>query len=93
MKVDTATIYKRMYKLNVNGSTQVWEIHHNDNSYWSISGKLNGKLIINAPTIVTPKQKRSLIEQVMFMCDSQINKKKDKKYVEDINDIHTADNR
>jgi DNA ligase-1 len=85
------TLYKRLYKLNTNGSTQVWEIHRNDNSYWSVTGKLNGKMIIGEPTLVTPKQKRTLDEQVVFRCDSQIKKKKDKKYVENIKDIHRAD--
>lgn len=85
------TLYKTLYKLNTNGTTQVWSIYHNANSYWSVSGKLSGKMIVNEPTLVTPKQKRTLEEQVVFYCESQVNKKKDKKYVEDVNDIHRAD--
>lgn len=85
------TMYKKLYKVNKNGSTQVWEIHHNENSYWSVSGKLNGKMIVAQPTFVEPKQKRSLQEQIVFICESQINKKKDKKYVENVADIHKAD--
>lgn len=86
-----STLYKRLYKLNTNGSTQVWEIHRNENSYWTVSGKLNGKMIVGEPTIVEPKQKRTLEEQVVFVCESQISKKRDKKYVDDVNDIHKAD--
>jgi DNA ligase-1 len=85
------TLYKTLYKLNTNGSTQVWEIHRNHNSYWSVSGKLGGKMIVNEPTLVTPKQTRTLEEQVEFYCESQVNKKKDKKYVENVEDIHRAD--
>ena len=85
------TLYKKLYKLNVNGSTQVWEIHHNNNSYWSVSGKLDGKMTISAPTMVEPKQTRTLTEQIIFICESQINKKKDRKYVENIQYIHRAD--
>ena len=86
------TRYITLFKLNTNGSTQVWELHRNHNSYWSVSGKLGGKMIENEPTIVTPKQSRTLEEQVISVCDSQVNKKRDKKYVEDVKDIHRADN-
>jgi len=85
------TLYKRLYKLNTNGSTQVWELHRNTDSYWSVSGKLDGKMIVNEPTLVEPKQKRTLEEQVVFVCESQVKKKRDKKYVDDVKDIHRAD--
>jgi ATP-dependent DNA ligase len=85
------TLVKRMYKLNTNGSTQVWEIHSNDSQYWSESGRLGGAMIVSAPTDVVAKQKRTLAEQVEFICQSKINKQIDKKYVEDVADIHTAD--
>ena len=85
------TKYKTLYKLNTNGSTQVWSIHHNDTSYWSVASKLNGKEIQNEPTMVVPKGKNTLPEQIILDIDSKIRKKKDKKYVEDIADIHKAD--
>lgn len=84
------TLYKTLYKLNTNGSTQVWHIHRNENSYWSVSGKLDGKMTVNAPTLCEPKQKRTQEQQVVAVCESQIEKKRRKKYVEDINDIHSA---
>lgn len=89
--MNEGTLYKRLYKLNTDGSTQVWEIHRDTNSYWSVSGKLDGKMIVNEHTLVEPKQNRTLDEQVISVCESQINKKKDKKYVEDIDDIQGAD--
>ena len=85
------TLYKKLYKLNTNGSTQVWEIHYNTNSHWSVSGKLGGKMVVGSPTVVEPKQKRTLMEQVISECDSKIKKQRDKKYVDDVNDIHRAD--
>ena len=86
------TLYDTLYKLNSNGSTQVWEIHisENNDSYWTVSGKLDGKMTVSAPTMVTPKQKRTQEEQVTSVCDSKINKKRDKKYVSDVADIHSA---
>ena len=87
------TLYKTLYKLNSDKKTiQVWHIHHNETSYWTVSGRLGGKLILNAPTVVEPKQKRTQLEQVVFVCKSQIEKKRRKKYVEDVNNIHSADN-
>lgn len=84
-------LYKTLYKLNTDGSTQVWSIYHNHNSYWTVSGKLDGKMIVNEPTLVEPKQKRTLDEQVVFVCESQVNKKRDKKYVDDVDNIDKAD--
>jgi len=86
------TLYKTLYKLNSNKSTQIWEIHKNHDSYWTVSGKLDGKMTVSAPTMVTPKQKRTLDEQVVSVCDSKINKKTDKNYVADVADIHSASN-
>jgi len=48
-------------------------------------------MIVNEPTLVEPKQKRTLDEQVEFCCESQVNKKKDKTYVEDVKNIQRAD--
>jgi len=86
-----STLYKKMYKRNTNDSIQVWEIHRNENSYWTVSGKLDGKMIIGEPTLVSPKQKRTLEEQVVSVCDSQISQKRDKKYVDSVDDIDSAE--
>ena len=86
------TLYKQLYKLNSDGhSIQSWQIHHNDCSYWTISGKHGMKQIVSSPTMVEPKQKRSLLEQVISECDSQIEKKRRKKYVPELKDVHGAD--
>jgi len=85
------TLYKTLYKLNSNGSTQEWSIYYNDKSYWSVSGKLNGKMIIAAPRVVLAKCNKTLNEQILSEIESIVSKKKDKKYVENIQDIYTAE--
>lgn len=83
--------YKTLYKLNTDGSTQVWSVHFDDKGYWSVASKLGGKEIVSAPTIVTPKGKRTLEEQILSEVESKIKKKMDKKYVENVDDIKKAD--
>ncbi len=83
--------HKTLYKLNTNGSTQVWSIYCNDTSYWSVASKLNGKEITNEPTMVKAKGKNTVAEQVIADVESKIRKKRDKKYVDDVKDIHKAD--
>ena len=85
------TPYKTLYKLNSNGSTQQWSICFDDKSHWSVSGKLGGKMIVASPTLVTAKVNRTLTEQILSEVESAINKKRDKKYVEDVKDIHSAE--
>ena len=83
--------YKTLYKLNTNGSTQVWSIYHDDESYFTVASKLGGKEIQNTPTIVKAKGKNTQAEQVISEVDSKIRKKIDKKYVENIEDINKAE--
>ena len=82
---------KTLYKLNTNGSTQVWSIHIGVHSHWTVTGKLGGKMITSAPTAVLPKSNRTLEQQVLSEANSKINKKLRKKYVDNVEDIHTAD--
>jgi len=83
--------YKTLYKLNTDSTTQVWSIHCDKKSYWSVASKLGGKEIINKPTLVTAKGKNTQEEQVIAEVEAKIRKKKDKKYVENIKDISQAD--
>ena len=84
--------HKTLYKLNSNGSTQVWSIFIGEDRYWTVASKLNGKEIVSEPTIVKPKSTRSLKEQVISEVNSKIDKQRDKKYVDDLKDIHNATN-
>lgn len=88
------TLHKRLYKETSIGQTQVWEIHKADDdmSYWTVAGKLNGKMIVSAPTAVEAKVNRSQLEQVLLQMDSKVSVQKRRKYVEDMKDIgQTAD--
>lgn len=44
-----------LYKKAKTGKLVVWGIEHNENSYWTISGDLGGKLTTTAPTVCQPK--------------------------------------
>jgi ATP-dependent DNA ligase len=85
------TLYKRLYKLNTDKSTQVWEVHYDDKSYWSVSGKLDGKMVESGKTIVTPKGNRTMKEQIMLEMDSKVKKKGQRRYVENVDNIKKAD--
>jgi DNA ligase 1 len=86
-------LYKKLFKLNTDGSTQVWELWHNDNSYWSVTSKLGGKEIINEPTMVIPKVNRNMIDQMSLELNSKVLEKIKKKYVDNVDNIHTADDK
>ena len=77
--------------MNTNGSTQVWEIHHDKNSHWTVSGQLEGKKITNAHTMVTPKVNRTMEEQILLEVSAKVKKKEKKKYVKNLKDIHSAE--
>lgn len=85
-------LYKRLYKLNSDGETiQVWEMHYDADSYYTISGQLEGKKVTSAPTKVVPKVKRTLEQQLNLEMDSLIKKKRDRKYVDDLESVEGAD--
>lgn len=86
------TLYKKLFKENSDRSTQVWEIHwaKDNKSYWTVSGKLNGKMVTSKPTAVTPKVKRSQEEQILLEMDSKVSNKQRKKYVFNVADIGTT---
>lgn len=85
-------LYKKLYKLNSDGETvQTWEIHSDNDKYYTISGQLEGKKTTSAPTLVTPKVKRTLEQQIELEMNALIKKKKDNKYVENLSDIQGAE--
>lgn len=84
-------LYKKLYKLNTDGSTQVWEMHYDDESRWTVSGKLDGKMTVGKPTAVKPKQKRTMAEQVAAECESKVKSKRDKRYVDSMDDMAGAE--
>lgn len=82
-------LYKRLYKKDSTGSTRVWEIHkNNDNTqYWCVYGKLNGKMVKSGSVDVVAKVKRNQFEQIVLEMESKISKQKQKKYVENVDNI------
>jgi DNA ligase-1 len=90
MSKDPKTLYSRLFKLNSDGETvQMWEIHiaENDESYWTVSGQVDGKKVTSSPTQVIPKVNRTQREQILLEVDAKVLLKARKKYVNNINDI------
>lgn len=88
------TLYKTLYKLDSTGATRVWEVHHDKfKNFWTVSGKLDGKMVTSKPTHITPKAGRNQEEQCLLEMDSKANEKRDGKYVEAVDNIEDADAR
>lgn len=85
--------YKKLFKLNSNMTVQIWEIWNSPEweSFWTVTGKQDGKMITSAPTKVVPKVKRGQKEQCILQMESKISKKKDQRYVESLLHMLTAD--
>lgn len=85
-------LYKKLYKLNSDNETiQSWEVHFENDSYWTVSGQLEGKKVTSKPTLVVPKVSRTLTEQLELEMNSIIKVKRDKKYVDDVNKVKNAE--
>ena len=83
-------LHKKLFKLNSDGtSIQIWEMHiaTDHTSYWTVSGRKDGKMVTSKPTAVVPKVKRSQEEQVLLEANSKCLLKTRKKYVEDEKDV------
>lgn len=86
------TLHTRLFKLASNGKDiQVWEIHTDVNRFWTVSGKQGGKMTERGETQCPPKAGRSQEEQLALQVNRKIEDKKTGKYVENINDVHEAD--
>ena len=44
-----------LYKLDTKGKIRQWTVKVKNNSFWTEQGLLDGKIVINKPTITTPK--------------------------------------
>jgi len=85
-------LFKRLYKLNSDGKTvQLWEVHQENDTYYTVSGQLDGKKVTSAPTTVVSKVKRTLEQQLELEMNSLIKKKRDRKYVDELDDVSEAD--
>lgn len=83
---------KKLYKKATNGNTQEWQIFVEGDKFWTVHGKLGGKLITGKPTICTPKNVgRSNAttgeEQAILEAQAKWTKRTENHYREDIADI------
>jgi ATP-dependent DNA ligase len=85
-----AKLFSRLYSRTTNGAVQVWEIWNTDSSYFTVAGKLNGKMIQTKETIVSPKAGRDQEKQLSLVLQSKVKSKKDDNYVDNLEDIDSA---
>lgn len=86
------TEFPILYKRNTNGTVQQWKITAQDELFWTISGKVGGKLVMSLPTLCKSKNKgksnyTSPEEQAKKEAQAKFDKQLKKGYFEDINDI------
>lgn len=82
-----------LYKLETTGKIRQWTIKVKDNSYWSEQGQVDGKIVVNKPTITTSKNEgrsneTTPEEQAVLEAQAKYTKQLDKGYVENIEDVH-----
>lgn len=81
-----------LYSRASNGSIQQWIIVVKDNSYFTESGQVGGKVTTSAPTVVSGKNfgkanATTAAEQALKDAQSKFDKQKKTGYFEDINEI------
>tara|TARA_Y100001933_G_C19013175_1_gene569876 strand:- start:7967 stop:9133 length:1167 start_codon:yes stop_codon:yes gene_type:complete len=84
---------KTLYKVETTGKIRQWTIKVKDNSYWSEQGQVDGKIVVNKPTITTSKNEgrsneTTPEEQAILEAQAKYTKQLDKGYVENIEDVH-----
>jgi len=84
---------KTLYKVDTTGKIRQWTVKVKDNSYWSEQGQIDGKIVVNKPTITTTKNEgrsneTSPEEQAILEAQAKYTKQLDKGYVENIDDVH-----
>lgn len=84
---------KTLYKVETTGKIRQWTVKVKDNSYWSEQGQVDGKIVVNKPTITTAKNEgrsneTSPEEQAILEAQAKYTKQLDKGYVENIEDVH-----
>tara|TARA_A200000159_G_C7336661_1_gene345355 strand:- start:3671 stop:4840 length:1170 start_codon:yes stop_codon:yes gene_type:complete len=81
-----------LYKLDTTGKIRQWTVRVKDNSFWTEQGQVDGKIVINKPTITTPKNEgranaTTAEEQAILEAKAKYTKYLDKGYVENIEDV------
>jgi DNA ligase-1 len=84
---------KTLYKVDTKGKIRQWTVKVKDNSFWTEQGLVDGKIVINKPTITNTKNEgrsneTSPEEQALAEASAKYTKYLDKGYVENPEDVH-----
>ena len=84
---------KTLYKVDTTGKIRQWTVNVNNNTFWTEQGQVDGKIVVNKPTVTTPKNEgrtnaTTAEEQALLEAQSKWSKQTDKGYVERIEDVH-----
>lgn len=84
--------FPTLYKKNTNGGISQWSVVVDGNSFYTVSGQVNGKLTRSKPTFCNEKNigKKNATtehEQAIKQAEAKWSKKKKEKYTENINDV------
>lgn len=85
----------KLFKKTATGATQEWQIFVEDGYYHTISGQVDGKKIINAPTRCLgknsgKKNETTPEEQAELEAKAKWQKKRDEGYIEDVDSLDGA---
>ena len=85
----------KLYKRTKTGATQTWEVIADGNSFYTCEGQLNGAITESKPTVCEGKNigkanETSPSEQALAEAQAKWQKKIDKGYTTDINDIDNS---
>ena len=84
---------KTLYKVDTTGKIRQWTVNVNNNTFWTEQGQVDGKIVVNKPTVTTPKNEgrsnaTTAEEQAILEAQAKWTKQTDKGYVENIEDVH-----
>lgn len=84
---------KTLYKVDTTGKIRQWTVNVNNNTFWTEQGQVDGKIVVNKPTVTTPKNEgrsnaTTAEEQAILEANAKWTKQTDKGYVENIEDVH-----
>lgn len=85
----------KLYKKTATGAIQEWQIFTENGSYHTVSGQVDGKKIINAPTRclgknIGKKNETTPAEQAEAEAQAKWQKKRDEGYIEDVDSLDGA---
>jgi DNA ligase-1 len=84
-----------LYKRTITGGVQEWTIHVEGEKYWTVSGKVGGKKVVNSPVVCEAKNvgrsnETSPADQALLEAKAKWTKKKDEGYSEEAESVDQA---